>query len=57
MADTLELELLADDIAAVGEVLAATSPDQPAARWFAYLAYSGDLLRMGTLEKLCQCPK
>ncbi|BDT69975.1 hypothetical protein os1_41670 [Comamonadaceae bacterium OS-1] len=40
MADTLELELLADEIAAVGEVLAATPLDQPAARWFAYLAYT-----------------
>ena len=37
---TLDLELLAEEIAAVGEVLAATKPSQPAWRWFEYLAYT-----------------
>ncbi|WP_367848245.1 hypothetical protein [Rhodoferax sp. WC2427] len=40
MTTTLDLELMADDIAAVGEVLAGTDPSQPAWRWFAYLAYT-----------------
>lgn len=37
---TLDLEVLAQDIAAIGEILAATPPRQPAWRWFEYQAYT-----------------
>ena len=37
---TLDLEVLAQEIAAVGEVLAVTQPRQPAWRWFEYQAYT-----------------
>lgn len=37
---TLELDALALEIAAIGEVLAATKPSQPAWRWFEHQAYT-----------------
>lgn len=36
---TIELDKLAEEIAAIGEVLATTKPSQPAWRWFEYPAY------------------
>lgn len=38
--DTIPLDVLVEEIAAIGEVLAGTQPSQPTWRWFEYQAYT-----------------
>jgi 2-polyprenyl-6-methoxyphenol hydroxylase-like FAD-dependent oxidoreductase len=37
---TIDVDVLAEEIALVGEVLSSAKPDQPAWRWFVYQAYT-----------------